>query len=76
MTKAYILKSTDYTLKRKGETRYMVVDENKNYVNMTGGWLKTRKAAMNAIIGKGLEFAGEIREHKNYSHWADFQFAK
>lgn len=75
--KVYIEKLFDYTLKRKGEKIYSIVEENGEYVKGIGccGW-KTQKACMNRINELGYQFCGVVVKHQNYSHWADFQFAK
>lgn len=70
--KAYIQKTIDYTLKRKGEIAYLVVDENKNFIPTTGGYWKTKKAAMTRLNEKGLEYVGTFTVHQCYSHWQNF----
>ena len=75
--KVYIQKIIDYTLRRKGEKRFLIVDENGEYVNMTGGYYRSLKAAKNTVTLKGFEFMGVLPTvHQNYEHWADFEFAK
>ena len=73
--KVYIELTIDYTLKRKGDRMFTIVDENKQYVNKGGCW-KTKKACMTRLQELGLEYIGTYTVHQHYGHWADFQFAK
>lgn len=81
MKKAYVLKTIDYTLKRKGDVKFTIVDENGNYLNF-GIW-KTKKACIehgfneNVWKVEGYVLQKEMLvKHQNYSHWSNFEFAK
>lgn len=81
MKKCYVLKIYDYTLKRKGDRCFIIVDENGNYLNF-GSW-KTKKACIEHGYNKnnwnveGYVLQKEMLvRHQNYSHWANFEFAK
>ena len=70
--KAYIKETIDYTLKRKGDRIYTMVDENKQDILKGGAW-KTRTACMKRLKELGYEYVGKVTVHENYSHWADFE---
>ena len=81
MKKAYVMRTIDYTLKRKGDKQFTIVDENGEHLNF-GAW-KTRKACIengwnvNRWGVEGYELQKDmLTKHQNYSHWADFEFAK
>lgn len=80
MKRAYVKRTIDYTLKRKGDRIFTVVDENGNFLNY-GVW-RTRKACREAFVRNpwgvtGYDLHNEmITEHRNYEHWAGFEFAK
>lgn len=80
MKKAYVKRTIDYTLKRRGDRVFTIVDENGEYLNY-GSW-RTRKACEIAFEENPWDVQGYelqkdmITAHQNYSHWADFQFAK
>ena len=67
----------DYTLKRKGDRMYSLIDENGAYLKGCGatGW-RTKKACMKRLQELGYEYGGMITKHQCYSHWADFVPAK
>ena len=73
--KVYIEERIDYTLKRRGDRQYSIVDENGKYVNRGGCW-KTKKACMDRLNEMGHEYGGTRTVHQNYSHWAEFTPAK
>ena len=72
---AWIKETIDYTLKRKGDRIYCLVDSDEQNIPMTGAW-KTKKAAMDELKRKGFQYAGTITDHQNYRHWAGWQPAK
>lgn len=72
---AWIKEVIDYTLKRKGDRIYYLVDAAEKPIPMTGCW-KTKKAAMDELNRKGFQYNGIITVHQNHSHWAGWQPAK
>lgn len=69
--KVKILETIDYTLRRKGNRIYTIVDENGRPVRNSGCW-KTKAACRKHIDELGYQFTGVVTEHKNYQHWASF----
>ena len=67
----------DYTMKRKGERIYSLIDENGNSLKGIGccGW-KAKQACMTRLNELGYEYGGMVTKHQHYSHWADFTPAK
>lgn len=80
LKKAYVLRTIDYTLKRKGDRAFTIVDEDGKYLNF-GMW-KNRKACIEAFNEnhwgvQGYELQSEmLTKHQHYSHWEEFEFAK
>ena len=66
-----ILETIDYTLKRKGDRIYSIVDLNGRRVDRSGFW-RTKSACMRRIKELRLEYVGLEVENMNYRHWADF----
>lgn len=68
-----IQKTVDYTFSIKGHTQYLIVDVYGKPINMTGGWWKSKKAAMQMLNSKGYEFCGMYTKNQNYQHWENWQ---
>jgi len=73
--KVRIKEVIDYTLKRKGDRVYYLVDEQGAYIGKGGTW-RTRTAARISLERNGFEYAGIFTVHQNYSHWAGWTPAK
>lgn len=73
--KVKILETIDYTLKRKGDRFYTIIDGNGRIVDGAGLW-KTKAACRRRLEELRLEYTGTVTEHQNYKHWADFQPVK
>ncbi len=70
-----ILQEIDYTLNRKGDRRFIVVDMFGNQIPGTGCW-KTLSACKKLLQIKGFVLKEVVTVHKNYEHWKHFKFAK
>lgn len=73
--KVQIKEVIDYTLKRKGDRMYYLIDDQGKALPRAGIW-KTFKACMAELTRKGFEFGGLVTVHQNYSHWADWTLVK
>lgn len=66
-----ILEVIDYTLKRKGDRMYWIVNKEGKIIERSGCW-RSKSACRRRIEELNLEYTGIVTENQNYSHWADF----